>query len=119
MGGQTLILGVQARANQTDIQVNKWIKSAIISSDSLRTIQRNRVLGIDRSVMQSDEGWALFQTGTIPYRLATDSEFFQPGEDLYVFNVADTEEERPLSIMLYVPDEASSDEKEGKKGVFR
>lgn len=101
---QEILVGLRAPANMSEDQLFDWMKDAVIACDSMVESARvRRVIGAHRQLLDQEE-MADFLTGrgTLVFKLETPSDFVKAGESLNIFNVADDDNRRPLTVVLYL-----------------
>lgn len=99
-----LYLGIRAPSSMTESALFDWMKDAIIASDStVESARTRRIIGAARYRLDHEElSDFLVGRGTLIFKLAYPSEFIKAGENLNIFNAADDEDRRPLSMVLYL-----------------
>ncbi len=104
--GDTLILGVRYSDTMTSKDVMSWLSGAVIASASVvESVRDKRILGADRtSVEQVPELGLLVNKGVVFVQVANNPAFIIPGQTLKIFNIADTDQNRPEGVSLYVAD---------------
>jgi type VI secretion system protein ImpJ len=107
MQKDSIILGVVLPTGTTAHTMMDWVNEAVIASVSMaqKAIEK-RVLGAPReSVEQVPELGLTITRGKLLLRVDGNSEYIKTGEDLYIFNVSDTDGVRPAEILLYTASE--------------
>jgi len=101
--GLPLVLGVRGQAGMDDHEIEAWVESSLIGSQSLMQGMRDRrVLGVRRRRVER-EGDLVPAGGVLLYALEPDPELIQPNQILQVWNVADRGEiPRVAEVVLYV-----------------
>jgi type VI secretion system protein ImpJ len=103
----SIILGVIMPTGISARTMMDWVNETVIASVSMaqKAIEK-RVLGAPRkSVEQVPELGLTITRGKLLLRVHANSEYIKTGEDLYVFNVSDTDGVRPAEILLYTASE--------------
>lgn len=112
-----LIIGVKGSVHSEHNQLSQWLKDAVIVSKRfLDTIQSNRVLGAERRLIEAASHLHLVpDKGTILCRVEVDDPFVVADEELYIFNISDTDDTRPLEVLLYVDEDVQEQQDSGHK----
>lgn len=99
------ILGAKAPVEMSMSELSQWVKDCVIVTDSSVTSSMdNRVLGLERKIISADERLQLVPAnGVILFEAKMDPHFVKPDEFLHVFNVSDTDDKRPIEVVMYVP----------------
>lgn len=101
----TFILGAKAPVAMSMAELTQWVKDAVIVTDSfVTTAMDSRVLGLVRKIITGDEKLQLVPArGVILFEATVNPDFIKPEESLHVFNVSDTDEKRPIEVVMYIP----------------
>ena len=102
---QPLIIGLRSPPNETEGNMVRWIKNAVIVSQShISVVQENRILGATRRYIETARKIRLIpDRGTVLCEVIPDKIFITPGEQLHIFNISDDESKRPEEIVFYAP----------------
>jgi len=100
-----LICGAKASAGMSEKDLVNWIDDCVIATDRFVLPSRDkRVLGASRKTIEGVEEMKLFPAmDVVLFSIENDENFIDPEETLHMFNVADTEDMRPIELVLYVP----------------
>lgn len=106
-----LILGIRYGDAMTSKDVMDWLSGAVIASESLvESVRDKRILGANReSVEQVPELGLLVNKGVVFVQVSNNPAFIIPGQNLKIFNIADTDKVRPQEIVLYVVNSSNND----------
>ena len=98
-----LVLGVRGRPDHQQEDLRQWGQNCLIGSASLiGTMRERRILGVDRTAIERADDLVPTRD-TVLFRLDSESEFIELGEDLVVRRGEErTSRERPLELILYV-----------------
>lgn len=98
-----LVLGVKLGAELTPKDAAGWIEGAVITSESqVNAAKEKRVLGAVRQVVDQVAEMGLMMTRErILIKVDIDPMSIVPNEPLHLFNLSDTDENRPSEIVLY------------------
>lgn len=102
---KSLILGARAPIHMNEKALVDWVSNAIIASESLvETARDKRVRGAERKIMEQVESLQLLPAkGMVLFEVNGNSEFIIRNEELRILNTSDSEDERPVEIVLYLP----------------
>ena len=101
-----LLIGVRARPQQGESEVNAWISEAVIASaERVGEAAETRVRGAARRRSSTEEDLEFLPArGTFIFRVTADPHFIAPRRVLEIVNPSDRAgERRPLEIVLNVP----------------
>ena len=101
-----LLIGVRARPQQSESEVNAWISEAVIASaERVGEAAETRVRGAARRPLSAEEDLEFLPArGTFIFRIAADPHFIAPQRILEIVNPSDRAgERRPIEIVLNVP----------------
>ena len=101
-----LLIGVRARPQQSESEVNAWISEAVIASaERVAEAAETRVRGAARRPLSAEEDLEFLPArGTFIFRVAADPHFIAPRRILEIVNPSDRAgERRPIEIVLNVP----------------
>jgi len=100
-----LILGVKASSAMSEKDLVAWLMNALIASETHVASSRDkRILGAARKIIEGDNEMQLFPAkDVLLFSVEINPRFINPNEGLQIFNIADTQEKRPIEIVLYVP----------------
>jgi len=103
--GNYLILGVKASPAMNEKDLVAWLMNALIASETHVSSSRDkRILGATRKIIESDDEMKLFPAkDVLLFSVEVNPRFINPDENLQIFNIADTQEKRPIELVLYVP----------------
>lgn len=103
--GNSLILGVKASPAMNEKDLVAWLMNTLIASETHVAPSRDkRILGASRKIIEGDNELNLFPAkDVLLFTVETDPKFIKPDEDLQIFNIADSQEKRPIELVLYVP----------------
>jgi type VI secretion system protein ImpJ len=103
MGRGYLVLGIKLGTDLTPKDAAEWIEGAVITSDSqVNVVKEKRVLGAVRQVVDQVAELGLMMTRErILIKVDIDPLFILENEPLNLFNLSDTDENRPSEIVLY------------------
>jgi type VI secretion system protein ImpJ len=101
---EKLYLGVRAPRGMMEAQVEEWANDAIIACDSaVELVRERRITGAERAILENEDLYDLMPSrGVVVFQIKPSPEFVQAGQNLNIFNPADTLERRPLEVTLYV-----------------
>ncbi|MGI4851342.1 MAG: hypothetical protein ACRYGR_05320 [Janthinobacterium lividum] len=99
-----LVIGAKASTRMSEKDVSGWITQAVMATDDHVEMCRNqRILGAPRSFITGIGQEKLMPArDVVLFELDTDVRFINFGQTLQIFNVADTLENRPEEMVLYV-----------------
>jgi len=99
----SLFIGIRGSVNMTDAELESWIHGAVIASDSrLESVKTMRVTGAKRRVIKAGEVENLLPgRGCAIFRVENDSTYIVAGEKLNIFNMGDSDEKRPVDVVIY------------------
>lgn len=102
---ERLIFGAKASSTMDEKTVAQWLNAAVIATDRfVGEVRDKRILGAGRVVVESDEALGLLPArGVVLFSVPNDPAFIDAAETLQIFNVADTDQNRPQEIVMYVP----------------
>ena len=102
-----LVLGVRGRPDHQQEDLRQWGQNCLIGSAShIGTMRERRILGVDRTAIERADDLVPTRD-TVLFRLDSESEFIELGEDLVVRRGEErTSRERPLELILYVREDA-------------
>jgi type VI secretion system protein ImpJ len=100
-----LLVGVKTRAGTTYNQIGEWMLGAVVASDgALAQVKGKRVLGAPRTIVSDERLYKLSPPRDITiFSVDVENDYVVRDQYLHIFNQSDTEENRPLDIVLYVP----------------
>lgn len=100
---RSLVIAARAQRGVRDDQLLGWMQGALIGAGSrIRTMQESRVLGAGRRSVER-HGDLVATPGTLLFEVEEQSPYFEPGEQLSVFNTSDpTGASGPSELVLYV-----------------
>lgn len=99
-----IFVGVRAKKGVSERQLSTWIEDAIIASDFiLETVLIQRITGASRTIMQDEDLEELMPSrGVLVFEIKIDHKFIQFEQNLNIFNPADSDDNRPAEIVLYI-----------------
>lgn len=102
---KTIVLGARAPIHMSEKALAEWVSNAIIASEShVETARDKRVRGAERKIMEQIESLQLLPAkGMVLFEVNGHSEFVVRDQPLYILNTSDTEDERPVEVVLYLP----------------
>ncbi|MCA0369479.1 MAG: type VI secretion system baseplate subunit TssK [Proteobacteria bacterium] len=102
---ERLVFGAKASSTMDEKAVAQWLSAAVIATDRfVGEVRDKRILGAVRVVVESDEDLGLLPArGVVLFSVTYDRSFIDATETLQIFNVADTDQNRPQEIVMYVP----------------
>lgn len=111
MHEKTFALGARAPIHMSEKDLADWVADAIIASESMVESARDkRVRGAERKIMDQVERLQLLPAkGMVLCEVNSHSEFILQDEPLYILNTSDTEDTRPVEVVLYLPKESVSE----------
>jgi type VI secretion system protein ImpJ len=100
----TLLIGIRASGSMTDGELEGWMQSAVIASDSrLESAKAMRVIGAKRDIIKAGEVYNLLPgRGCAIFRVANDPAYIVAGEKLNVFSMGDSDTKRPVDVVFYM-----------------
>ncbi|MBY0263823.1 MAG: type VI secretion system baseplate subunit TssK [Holosporales bacterium] len=100
-----LIFGARAQPGSTEDDMVRWAQEAVIATDSyIDRVQENRILGASRDFVNSVPSLNLVPSrNTVLFSVAIDRRFIAAEETLRIFNISDTDKNRPQQVNLYLP----------------
>ena len=103
--GYELILAAQPQAGISENDLVQWIQDAVIATDNfIDRAQETRILGARRQVAPpSLVGVPQLSHGTVVFSVTCTPPFILPDDFLRIFNISDTPENRPQSLIFYLP----------------
>lgn len=98
-----LVLGIKLGSDLTFKNAADWVEGAVITSESqVNGAKEKRILGAIRHVVDKVSDMGLTMTrDRILVKVEANPLFVVPNERLQIFNLSDTEEDRPSEIVLY------------------
>ncbi len=98
-----LVLGIKLGTDLTPKDAAEWVEGAVITSESqVNAAKEKRVLGAVRQVVEQVAEMGLVMTRErILIKVAIDPLSIVENEPLHLFNLSDTDENRPSEIVLY------------------
>lgn len=102
---EKFILGAKAPTSMSMNELSNWVNNCVIVSDSFVTsAMDSRVLGLNRNLVSGNEKLQLVPAkNVILFEATVDPKFIIPGERLHLFNVSDSDDNRPIEVVMYVP----------------
>ena len=98
--GQRLIIGVKGKPDQSDKEVIEWTEQSVIASrGEIKRIQNMRILGAQRTRIESDEEF-LPSRGVSLFSLDSRSPYIKPNDTLIIQHPS--QKPCPQEIVLYV-----------------
>ena len=99
-----LVIGAKASNIMSEKDVSSWITQAVMASDNhVAMCREKRILGAPRSFITGIGQEKLMPArDVVLFELKTDERFIDFDQTLQIFNVADTSENRPQELVLYV-----------------
>lgn len=107
---QSLLVGVRPGDGMTEAEVGEWMDQALIARRGrMNDLRQNRVLGMERLRVRSDEDLGVVPTGgVLLFRLEGESDLFSVDDPFEISNPSDrTGGPSPGQILLYVATEES------------
>lgn len=103
-----IILGARAPVTMSEAQLVDWINNAVMASESLVTVVREkRILGATRQIIQGEQEMKLMPAkGMVLFEIQGDDEHIKGDQPLKIFNVNDDPKKRPMEIVLYLSKKA-------------
>jgi type VI secretion system protein ImpJ len=100
-----LIFGAKAAPGMDEKNVADWLNAAVVASDRfVGPVRDKRILGATRVLIDSDQDMGLLPArGVVLFSVTYDRSFIDANETLQIFNVADSDVNRPQEIVMYVP----------------
>ncbi len=102
---QRMVIGAKVPASMDEKDLVRWMEAAVICSQRhITSVRDRRILGAPRKVIAEDAEMSLLPAkDVVLFAISADPSFVEVDEPLCIFNVADSPENRPLEIVLYVP----------------
>ena len=100
-------IGIRGENNSDFYQLEKWIKDAIIVSDSsVETVRVKRIKGANRAATRQEIVTKILPgTGIILFEIDIDSSFIRAEQNLHIFNPGASSGSTPSEVILYLPRE--------------
>ena len=101
---EKLYVGIRAPRGMVESQLEEWIIDSVIACDAaVETVRERRITGAERNILSNEELYELMPSrGVVVFEIKPDPEFVQSGQNLNIFNPADSPDRRPLDMILYV-----------------
>jgi type VI secretion system protein ImpJ len=101
---EKLYIGARAPRGMTESQIEEWVNDAVIACDSsVELVRERRITGAEREMLSNEKLYDLMPSrGVVIFEIKPNTEFVQTGQNLNIFNPADTSERRPLDVILYI-----------------
>lgn len=98
------VIALKGTSTISPKDLSNWVQNAIIASQSfVKNVRDRRILGAARQVIEIDNNLNVSAPeGGILVSITNDPEFIKPDDVLCLFNLNDTEDNRPLEATLYV-----------------
>lgn len=99
-----LYIGIKAPKGMTEKDLEEWMNDSVITSDfAVESVRARRITGAARHILQNEDLYEIMPSrGVVIFEVKNDSDFIKSGQNLNIFNPADTPERRPSEIVLYV-----------------
>lgn len=106
-----IVIGIKAAPQMSSQALVEWINGALIASSSrLESIREKRTLGCQRRIITGETSMQLAPgKDVVLCEVTYDPSFIQADEELFLFNISDTEVQRPLEIVLFLPKNQNND----------
>ncbi|MFN7709805.1 MAG: type VI secretion system baseplate subunit TssK [Holosporales bacterium] len=100
-----MVIGAKVPASMDEKDLVSWMEGAVICSQRhISSVRDRRILGAARKVISEDVEMNLLPAKDVVFFSITgDANFIEEDQPLCIFNVADSPENRPVEIVLYVP----------------
>lgn len=101
----TLILGARGNVTMTEKQLAEWATEAVIASQAhAENARDNRVRGAARQILDHVESLQLMPAkGMVLFSVQVNPAMIDVNDILHIFNASDSEDVRPVEIVLYLP----------------
>jgi type VI secretion system protein ImpJ len=99
-----IFIGFRTPKGSTEYQMQEWVNDAVICSDQFAEgVTLKRTTGASRKMIQDEDVVDLMPSrGVLVYEVEVNKNFIVAGQNLNIFNPADTIEKRPTEIVLYI-----------------